>query len=79
MNENSSLERLAPWWNGSLDQSSKKWENREAMFALFAAWYNFCRRHQTIKTTPAVAAGLADEPWSLERLLTESARVQQAA
>ena len=51
----------------------KKWENHEAMFALFAASYNFCRRHQTLKTTPAVAAGLADEPWSLERLLTESA------
>ena len=49
------------------------------MFALFAAWYNFCRPHQTINTTPAVAAGLADEAWSLGRLLTEAARVQQAA
>ena len=73
MNENTSLERLACWWNGSLDQIRKKWENHEAMFALIAAWYNFCRRHQTINTTPAVAAGLADEPWSLERLLRESA------
>lgn len=52
---------------------SKKWENHEAMFALYAAWYNYCRKHMTLKTTPAVAAGLADEPWSLERLLTESA------
>lgn len=54
---------------------SKKWENHEAMFALFAAWYNFCRKHQTIKTTPAVKAGLASEAWSLERLLTESAKM----
>jgi transposase-like protein/IS1 family transposase len=53
---------------------SKKWENHEAMFALFAAWYNFCRRHQTLKTTPAVAAGLAHEPWTIEQLLVESAK-----
>lgn len=53
---------------------SKKWENHAAMFALYAAWYNFCRRHQTIKTTPAVAAGLTDQPWTLERLLSESAK-----
>jgi hypothetical protein len=26
-----------------------------------------------IRTTPAVAVRLADEPWSLERLLSESA------
>jgi transposase-like protein/IS1 family transposase len=52
---------------------SKKWENHEAMFALFAAWYNFCRRHQTLDTTPAVAAGLTGEPWTMERLLQESA------
>jgi hypothetical protein len=43
------------------------------MFALYAAWYNFCRQHMTIKTTPAVAAGLADAPWTMERLLRESA------
>ena len=53
---------------------SKKWENHELMFALFVAWYNFCRPHMTLKTTPAVAAGLASEPWSMERLLGESSR-----
>ena len=56
---------------------SKKWENHEAMFALFAAWYNFCRKHLTLKTTPAVAAGLATEPWTLARLLREIARVAE--
>ena len=54
---------------------SKKWENHEAMFALFAAWYNFYRPHMTLKTTPAVAAGLAKEPWTLERLLREAAKI----
>ena len=35
---------------------------------MFAAWYNFCRVHLTLRTTPAVAAGLTDEVWSLENL-----------
>lgn len=47
--------------------------NHEAMFALCAAWYNFRRRQQTIQTRPAVAAGPADNRWSLERVLAESA------
>jgi len=53
---------------------SKKWENHQLMFALFVAWYNFCRPHMTLKTTPAVAAGLATEKWNLERLLQKSSR-----
>ncbi|REJ87005.1 MAG: IS1 family transposase [Planctomycetota bacterium] len=57
---------------------SKKWENHEAMLGLFYAWYNWCRKHSTLKTTPAVSAGLTDEPWSLEKLLTESAKVVAA-
>ena len=44
------------------------------MLALWFCWYSCCRKHQTLKTTPAVAAGLASEPWALERLLTESAK-----
>ena len=54
---------------------SKKWENHEAMFALYIAWYNFCRPHMTLKTTPAVAAGFAKQRWTLERLLRESALI----
>ena len=57
---------------------SKKWANHEAMLGLQFAWYNWCRKHMTIKTTPAVAAGLATEPWTLERLLTEAAKVSAA-
>ncbi|HEV3138372.1 MAG TPA: hypothetical protein VGZ26_10720 [Pirellulales bacterium] len=43
------------------------------MFALFVAWYDFYRPHMTLKTAPAVAAGLASETWNVERLLGESA------
>jgi transposase-like protein/IS1 family transposase len=52
-----------------VDAHSKKWENHQAALALFFAYYNFCRVHSTIETTPAVASGLASEPWSVQRLL----------
>lgn len=44
---------------------SKKVENHAAAIALHLMHYNFARRHQTLKTTPAVAAGVADRQWSL--------------
>jgi IS1 family transposase len=52
---------------------SKKRENHEAALALFFAFYNYCRRHMTIETTPAVAAGLTDHVWSLRELLENTA------
>jgi IS1 family transposase len=48
---------------------SKKLENHCAAVALFVAWYNFVRAHESLGTTPAVAARLADEPWTLSRLI----------
>jgi len=33
--------------------------------ALHYFHYNFCRKHQTIKTTPAVMAGVADKAWTM--------------
>jgi len=52
---------------------SKCWENHAAMIGLYFGWYNYCRVHSTIKTTPAVAQGVADKPWSIEELLTAAA------
>ena len=40
---------------------SKKLENHIHMLSLYFLYYNFVRRHLTLETTPAVAAGLADE------------------
>jgi hypothetical protein len=35
------------------------------------AWYNFCRKHITLKgATPAMAAGIADHVWTLTELLS---------
>lgn len=44
---------------------SKKVENLAAAVALHYMHYNFCRVHQTLKTTPAQAAGVTDHQWTL--------------
>ena len=49
--------------------SSKKWENLEHALALHFAYYNFSHVHQTLEVTPAMEAGLADEPWSIFELV----------
>lgn len=50
---------------------SKKWENHEYHLAIYFLYYNYCRVHSTIKTTPAVKAGIAGEVWTVEKLLDE--------
>jgi IS1 family transposase len=52
---------------------SKKWENLEAAYSLWFCFYNFCRRHQTLKTTPAMESGITDHIWTIEELLTQAA------
>lgn len=53
---------------------SKKVGHHEAMIALFVAWYNFCRPNTALgsKVSPAMAAGLTESAWSIERLLREA-------
>ncbi len=48
---------------------SKKLENHVAATALHFAHYNFVRRHQTIRTSPAMAAGVARTLWSTDDLV----------
>jgi IS1 family transposase len=48
---------------------SKKLENHVAATAIFYAHYNFVRRHQSLRVSPAMAAGLTTTLWSLEQLL----------
>ena len=45
---------------------SKKARNLQRSVALYAVHYNFVRKHQTLKTTPAIAHGLTDRQWTLE-------------
>jgi len=48
---------------------SKKLENHLAAISLYVSHYNFCRVHETIRTTPAVAQGITDHVWSVGELL----------
>lgn len=49
----------------SINAFSKKVENRGHSVALYYFHYNFCRIHTTIKTTPALKAGIADKVWTM--------------
>lgn len=53
----------------STNAFSKKVENHCHMFALTIMNYNFCRKHSTIKSTPAQAAGVAKHQWTLEEVI----------
>ncbi|MFI5089211.1 MAG: IS1 family transposase [Terriglobales bacterium] len=48
---------------------SKKLTNLKAACALHFAHYNFVRVHSSLRVTPAMAAGIASEVWSLAQLL----------
>jgi len=47
---------------------SKKLENLAAAVALHVAHYNFVRVHSSLKVTPAMAAGVIDDLWTIEDL-----------
>jgi hypothetical protein len=49
--------------------SSKKLENFQAAVALNFGYYNLCKRHLAIKTTPAKAAGVEDHEWTVGELV----------
>ena len=48
---------------------SKKLSNHASALGLHFFVYNFCRKHLTIKTAPAVEAGVADKIWTVEDLI----------
>ena len=48
---------------------SKSLRNLKDALALHFAHYNFVRIHGSLRVTPAMAAGVADRVWSLDRLL----------
>jgi len=48
---------------------SKKRQNLKAAIALHFGWYNFCRRHQTLRVTPAMESGITDHIWTIGELL----------
>jgi len=48
---------------------SKKIENHAYAVALHFMHYNFCRQHQTLRVTPAMAAGVASRLWTADDIV----------
>ncbi len=60
---------------------SRKAQNLDRALALHFVYYNFARKHSTIKTTPAIKAGIADHVWTLQEIaeLADGVRLSTAA
>jgi hypothetical protein len=63
---------------------SRKLENHAAAVALNYFAYNFIKIHRTLRTSPAMAAGVTDRLWSVEDLVVlweayEQRRAERAA
>ena len=48
---------------------SKKLDHHAAAVSLYVAHYNLCRIHEALRTTPAVAQGIADRVWTIGDLV----------
>ena len=58
---------------------SKKLENHQHAVALHFMHYNFCRIHQTLRITPAMAAGVSDHVWDISEIVGLLNRAEKAA
>ena len=48
------------------DAFSKRVENHCHALALYFVFFNLVRIHRTLRTSPAMAAGVSDRLWSME-------------
>ncbi len=48
---------------------SKKIENHVHALSIYFMYYNFVRIHQSLRVTPAMAAGVTDRLWELEDIV----------
>ena len=49
--------------------TEKKLENHIHALAVYFMHYNFVRVHQTLRSTPAMKAGVTDHLWTLEEMV----------
>ena len=49
--------------------SSKKWVNHTHAIALHYFYYDFCRKHKTFGMTPAQAARVCEQAWTIRDLV----------
>jgi len=52
---------------------SKSLKHHAAMQAIFFAWYNFSRKHESLKMTPAMKSKLTDKHWTISQLIEAAA------
>jgi hypothetical protein len=55
---------------------SKRLENHCAAVSLYVAHYNLCRVHESLRSTPAMALGVADRVWTIADLLDAALSTQ---
>jgi hypothetical protein len=55
---------------------SKKLTNHAAAVSLYVTHYNLCRVDEALRTTPAVALGIADRVWTIGDLLTATLAIE---
>jgi transposase-like protein/IS1 family transposase len=67
---NLSLRQFSKRWARKSLGYSKKLENMRHAAAMFAAHFNFIRKHSAHGKTPAQAANLTDHQWTIEEMLT---------
>jgi hypothetical protein len=58
---------------------SKKIENHCAAVSLYVAHYNLCRVHEALRSTPAMALGVADRVWTIDDLIDAALATQPIA
>ena len=56
-------------WTRLTNAHSKSFTHMEAAFALHSFYYNWCRKHATLGTSPAKHAELTDHVWTLDELV----------
>lgn len=49
---------------------SKKLENHAHALAIYFMYYNFVRQHQTLRVSPAMAAGVTDKLWDFKDMVS---------
>ena len=66
---NLSIRMACPRFTRLTNGFSKKLENHAAAIDPYVAHYNFCRVHESLRSTPAMALGIADRVWTIGDLL----------
>jgi hypothetical protein len=57
---------------------SKKLRNHKGAISLHVGHYNFCRVHETLRITPAMAIGVTDHVWTIGELISTALNTPEA-